>query len=140
MIKKIFLVICLVTIGFLLTIAVTSCTADKINPSLGQKFTLPVGKTAVIAGESLSITFVEVTADSRCPTGVQCVWVGEAKCRASITYKGSESEIILTQSGGSTGMQGLFQIYNVSFKLEPYPEYGKQIASSDYKLVMTIIK
>jgi hypothetical protein len=117
-----------------------SCSTDKVTASLGQEFILPVDKTAIISAEDLTIKFVEVAGDSRCAKGVVCVWAGEAKCRMSITQKGSTSEVIFTQPGGNFGVQDLFNQYKASFKLEPYPESGKQIASSDYKLVMTVTK
>ena len=34
-----------------------------------------MGESAGIKGEELQIKFVEVTEDSRCPTGVVCVFV-----------------------------------------------------------------
>jgi hypothetical protein len=117
-----------------------SCSTDKVTASLGQEFILPVDKTAIISAEDLTIKFVEVAGYSRCAKGVVCVWAGEAKCRMSITQKGSTSEVIFTQPGGNFGVQDLFNQYKASFKLEPYPESGKQIASSDYKLVMTVTK
>ena len=138
MIKRIFPVIGLLTVVLLLSAAGFSCSADTASP--GQEFTLSVGKTVNISGEDLSIRFVEVEGDSRCPTGVVCVWAGEAKCRMSITYQGTTSEIVFTQPGGSTGTRDLVRKYEASFKLEPYPESGKQIDKSDYKLVMTVTK
>ena len=140
MMKKIFSAIGLLTVSLLLLAAGVSCSTGKIAASLGKEFTLPAGKTALISGEDLKMQFVEVAADSRCPAGVVCVWAGEAKCRMSITYRGSESGAVFTQPGSSTGTQDIFQKYKVSFKLEPYPESGKQIAGSDYNLVMTITK
>jgi hypothetical protein len=140
MIKKIFSVVCLVTIVLLLTIAGASCTAHKSNASLGQEFTLLVGKTAVVTGESLSIKFVKVTGDSRCPTGVQCIQAGDVKCQILIEYLQAQSVVVLTQLGGNDINKEVFNKYTINFRVEPYPEYGKQIASSDYKLVMTVTK
>jgi hypothetical protein len=140
MIKKVFSIIGFLTVSFLLLAASLSCSTEKITASLGQEFTLYVGKTVNIGAEDLSIMFVEVDGDSRCPTGVQCVWAGEAKCRMSVKYQGSSSELVFTQLGGNTGTQNLFNQYKVSFKLEPYPEYGKQIDKSDYRMVMTVTK
>jgi hypothetical protein len=140
MIKKLFSVIGLLTVTLLLLAGGISCSADKITASLGQEFTLPAGHTAIITGEDLTIKFVGEEADSRCAKGVVCVWAGEAKCRMSITYQGTTSEVVFTQPGGDSGVQEISNQYKVSFKLEPYPEYGKQIDKSDYKLVMTVTK
>jgi hypothetical protein len=139
MMKRIIYAFGLLVVTLLPLVAGFSCSS-QIGASPGQEFTLPIGKTAVIIGEDLSLKFVDVTADSRCPAGVVCVWAGEAKCWMSVTYQGSESDVFFTQPGSSEGAEDLFQQYRVSFKLEPYPESGQQINKSDYKLVMTIIK
>jgi hypothetical protein len=136
--KKIFSVIGLLTVSLLLLVASLACSADKITASLGQEFTLPVGQTAIISGESLSIKFVEVTGDSRCPTGVQCIQAGDVKCLMLIKYMQSTSSLVYTQSGGNDNSPEVFNKYIISFRVEPYPESGKQIAGSDYKLVMTV--
>jgi hypothetical protein len=129
----------IISILLLLTVF-SSCTQDKIKASLGEEFTLPLGKTAVIGGENLTFEFVEVTADSRCAKGVECIWAGEAKCRMLITYKGTESEIVFTQPGEVVNSFGSLNNYSVMYKLEPYPEEGKQIADSEYQLKMTVTK
>ena len=123
----------------LLLIVSSSCTQAKIKASLGEEFTLPLGKTAAVEAENLSFEFVDVTADSRCAKGVECIWAGEAKCRMLITYKGTESEATFTQPGGSVAEES-FNQYKISFILEPYPEAGKQIADSEYQLKMTVTK
>ena len=129
----------MVSILLLFTVS-SSCAPDRIKASLGAEFTLPLGKTAVIEGENLTFEFVEVTADSRCAKGVECIWAGEAKCRMKITYKGTESEIIFTQPGEVVNSFGSLSNYNVMYRLEPYPEINKQIISSDYKLIMIVTK
>jgi len=128
------------TVSFLLPLVSWSCVADKITASLGQEFTLPVGKTAVIENIDLSIKFIEVFGDSRCPEGVECVWAGEALCRLLFTYAGSPAEMDLTQPGGDVVARDYFINYRIDFKLEPYPQEGQQIAASDYRLVMTVTK
>ncbi|OGO01374.1 MAG: hypothetical protein A2Y90_04365 [Chloroflexi bacterium RBG_13_52_12] len=138
--KRILYVIALLTVSILLQAAGISCSTDKITAVSGQEFTLPAGRTAVISGENLSIKFVEVEGDSRCARGVECIQAGEAKCRMLITYKASTSEIIITHPGGDASSLGLLGNFKVSYKLEPYPEYGKEIAPADYKLVMTVTK
>ncbi len=142
--KRNFSLIGLVII-FLMTAAGLSCsideiTADNITAALGQEFTLPAGRTAVINNEDLSLKFIEVLGDSRCAKGVVCVWAGEAQCRIYIQYMGSLAEMVLVQPGGDVFGEDFFINYKFKFKLEPYPEEGKPIAASDYKLVMTVTK
>ncbi len=120
-------------------VACSSGNANEIKAPLGKEFVLPVGQTVSIDNGQLLISFESVTADSRCPKGVTCIWAGEAKCRMQITNEGSTSDIVFTETGGTDGYsQSTFNNYTAHFRLEPYPEAGKQIGSNDYKLLLTI--
>jgi len=54
----------------LAVLLVPACKPGKLAVGLGQEFQLSPGQQASITGEDLSIEFVRVTEDSRCPTGV----------------------------------------------------------------------
>jgi hypothetical protein len=138
--KKVVFLLGFFSIFMIFSLVSWSCAADEITASLGQEFTLPVGKTASIEGENLSIKFVEVISDSRCPEGVECVWAGEAQCRLHFTLSGSPAEMVIVQPGGGADAKDYFIQYGIDFKLEPYPQEGQQIATSDYRLIMTVTK
>lgn len=58
-----------------------SCSTSPTSPravSVGDRFTLAPGQTAQVDGTGLRVTFESVTADSRCPVDVTCVWEGDA--------------------------------------------------------------
>jgi hypothetical protein len=137
--RQIFIIIGLLIVLLLPSVSLSCAAGSNIKAVLGEEFTLPAGKTANIDSEGLSLNFVEVISDSRCAKGVECVWAGEAKCRMLIKIMGSPAEIIITQAGGDTAADYFVQ-YKINFKLEPYPEAGKTIAPSDYKLIMTVTK
>ena len=46
--------------------------------ALASLMTLAVGDTVVVDGSDMSLTFVGVPRDSRCPRDVQCIVAGEA--------------------------------------------------------------
>jgi hypothetical protein len=138
--KKVFYIAEILAVMILLLTATLSCSASNLTASLGKEFTLPVGQTAVISGENLTLKFVEMTGDSRCAKGVECIRAGDAKCQMLITFNGSTSDVLFTQQGGGETVQDFLNYYKASFVLEPYPEYGKTIDKSDYKLVMTVTK
>ncbi|HYI48685.1 MAG TPA: hypothetical protein VEX35_09485 [Allosphingosinicella sp.] len=62
-----------------------------------------VGETVRLGG--LSVRPIAVLEDSRCPSGVQCIWAGRLRLRAAISGVG-ETELILGQPfalpGGGT--------------------------------------
>jgi hypothetical protein len=53
------------------------------DPGLGQEVALKPGESVTIAGEGLRLVFRGVPTDSRCPTGVTCVWAGDAVVQLS---------------------------------------------------------
>jgi hypothetical protein len=110
-----------------------------LEARLDVEFTLSPGQMANIATENLSLKFVELVSDSRCPTGATCIWAGEASCLLEITTAQSTYQKVLTQSGGSVS-KSVVGDYEISFAVEPYPEMGKQIDKKDYRLKLTVKK
>ena len=108
--------------------------------SLDTEFTLAVGQTATVAGEDLSIEFVEVVSDSRCPKGATCIWAGEASCLIKLTASDSTLSKVLTQPGPSSPSTAVVAGYEITFDILPYPELGKQIDAKDYRLQMVVTK
>ncbi len=53
----------------LMLVLIPACKAS-VTAAPGQEFQLKVGQTASISGEDLTLKFVRVSEDSRCPTGV----------------------------------------------------------------------
>jgi hypothetical protein len=120
-------------------LAVAGCSSpDTIEAIPDIEFTLTPGQTAKIAGEDLSIKFVEVVSDSRCPKGATCIWAGEASCLIEITSGGATVEKVLTQSGADSPDADEFGVYELMFDLMPYPELGKQVKNNDYSLLMAV--
>lgn len=52
-------------------------------------FSVKVGETVTVEGEGLSVTFVEVRSDSRCPSGVQCIAAGNAAIAVTVAKAGT---------------------------------------------------
>ncbi len=53
-------------------------TAAPAEFNLNEVFALGGGQQASIRGENLGLRFTDVLEDSRCPTAVDCVWIGQA--------------------------------------------------------------
>lgn len=65
--------------------------------TLDQPFALTLGRTAHFAEESISLTFDGVVEDSRCPTGVLCVWAGRFVAAVTLTSAdGAKESLELT--------------------------------------------
>lgn len=93
---------------------------------------ISVGEPTEISG--LSVTLNKVT-DSRCPTGVQCIWAGEATASVTLVQGGDTSTIDMKLDAGTVALGG----YNISLTaVLPYPKEGVSIDQSDYMLTFHV--
>lgn len=121
----------------LASFVIAGCSSNVA--SLGEEFSLRMGETAGIEGEELLIRFVEVTEDSRCPTGVVCVWEGRVSCLLEITYRGSLHRVVLSEPGSATWPpEEIFEDYRIAYHVEPYPQAGSEIEREDYRLEIAV--
>lgn len=113
--------------------------AASANVTLGQPFELRVGRTATVAGEGLTVSFQAVPSDSRCPTGVQCVWAGNAVVQVVLSKDGKAFGAELNTSMEPTSVDYLN--YNVALvSLAPYPSSTSPIAQSQYRATFVVTK
>jgi len=106
---------------------------------LDSEFTLSIGQTARIASEGMSIKFVTVTSDSRCPKDVECIQAGVVTCETEITKDNVKTQLFLGEVGtmiNNTPTLG----YDFTFHVSPYPEAGKKITKGDYRLYLIVSK
>ena len=134
--KRIYLLL-----GLVLLIPLLSGCSSPMKASLDSQFTLAPGQSARITSESMTIKFIGETQDSRCPTGVECIWAGQVICNIELTKDGNKNQVTLTESAGSGLATGYtFQNYKITFAVSPYPVVGKTIAKGDYRLSLTVSK
>jgi len=115
--------------------------AEEIKANLGQEFSLSIGQTVSIQDEELQLKFLEVVNDSRCPSDVTCIWQGQASSLIEITYLESVQKVTLVQPGLTEEPSQIhFNDYLIEFNLTPYPEAGKAIKDSDYRLQLVVTK
>jgi hypothetical protein len=106
---------------------------------LGQQFELRVGGQATISGEALTVSFQGVPSDSRCPTGVQCVWAGNAVVQVVLSQGGKAAGLEL-----NTGIEprtGTYLNYEIELvSLAPYPSSKGPISQSQYRATFVVRK
>ncbi len=128
-----------VLLSLVLLMPVLAGCSRALNASLDSEFTLSIGQSAYIASEGMEIKFIDVITDSRCPTGVECIQAGVVTCETEITKDDVKTQLILSEAG-TTINNTTFQNYTFTFRVSPYPETGKKIAKSDYRLYLTVSK
>ena len=130
----------------------TDATAPQLAPespataaasrtaTLDQPFELRVGQQVTIAGEALTVSFEGVPSDSRCPTGVQCIWAGDATVQVVLSKDGKAAGFELhTNLEPRTATYLNYTIELVS--LAPYPTAkGGPIAQSQYRATFIVRK
>lgn len=104
----------------------SEATTSTIRTTMGQKMT----------GLNVSITPIEITDDSRCPTDVQCIWAGTVHVRAKISTPNGSSEELL-EIGHPVTKHGYTIIFS---ELTPAPKADETIPVSSYRFVFTVSK
>lgn len=114
--------------------------SSATSARLGEEFKLKIGREVRIAGEKLSIRFNAVRDESRCPTGVQCVWEGNAGVVVELsTEKGKVVEATLNTSIKPNQLE--HEGYKIKLVgLNPYPKADQRISPKDYEAVLVVTK
>lgn len=98
------------------------------------------GQEKAMNDSGITIRFLEVIEDSRCPSDVNCVWAGVARIRLRISKGGTtggEFEVNTNQGD----KPAIFDGWEIRLKkLDPYPSSRSTIKPSDYVATFSIMK
>lgn len=87
----------------------------------------------------ITIAFLGVDSDSRCPFGADCVWAGDAAVRLKIADRQIQQQLILHTTLSPDSF--VSEIYTIKLdSLRPYPKIGMQIRPDDYIVWLKIKK
>jgi hypothetical protein len=120
------------TLALALAVSAASC-AHTPGGSKEQLLSLNEGQSAGLSGGG-RLTFVNVVNESRCPTGVQCVWAGTATVRFRLAKAAGDTPFdVLAVLPGGVGKDDVanqlpVDTLGVSLtlaELTPYPVAGK---------------
>ena len=104
----------------------------------GREFDIAAGQEAQVRGTTLTIRFVGISEDSRCPSDVQCVWAGDAVARLALSATGTagaEASLHTTLDPKVTSYAG----YRISLTgLRPVPRSGTTIPAAGYVATLEV--
>jgi len=123
--------------ALLLTLAVLlNFTFASAQPS--EQITVKTGQQRVTKTGRISIKFLELIEDSRCPADVNCVWAGIAKIKVQLNKNGKTAIVELnTQNEKSTVFEG----HTVTLKdLLPRQSTTSKYSQSAYSATLTITR
>jgi hypothetical protein len=106
------------------------CGQNTTGLQLGDNVDVKYGATLVVPGDTTSVRFTDVTSDSRCPSGAQCVWAGEATVLLTV---GGTQAVSLTLGADSSKATATVRMTRITLvALKPYPSLNAPIAKSSY--------
>jgi hypothetical protein len=122
----------LATICWLAGCAQATDTARIVTSEVDQPVTLHVGESALIGSPGVTVRFVSVVADSRCPTRVECVWAGDGAVALEFTPAGgfTHADTVHTTIDPKSVAAGGWTVELT--QLAPYPEVPGGIAPEEY--------
>jgi hypothetical protein len=128
--------------SFAALVLLASCATSPTAPravSLADRFTLAPGQTAQIEGTGLRVTFESVSADSRCPVDVTCVWEGDAVVIVSVQATGSARLQHELHTSGRYPTEADAGDYRVRLvEVAPVPRSGASPAPGDYRVTLLV--
>jgi hypothetical protein len=112
--------------------------ASAPAPELGRPVTLATGESASFDSGKISVRFVAVAEDSRCPKNEQCVWAGNARVELEVTAGGSGARTIALDTNKGT-RDAEIEGYAVSLEdVAPLPVSGRGIAPEQYRVTLVV--
>ena len=117
--------------------SIAACSSSPTAPTEPAIVTMAPGQSTRVG--ALSVKFIGVTIDTRCPANALCIQVGDAFVRLETSTRGGRREVelqILNPTKRSTTHAG----YSIELQeVSPYP-FGEPIKPADYRVKLRIAK
>ncbi len=98
-----------------------------------------INKEKRFAKSKLSVRFVELVEDSRCPTDTNCVWAGNAKIKIRVSRNGRSHELTLDTNGPNHTVTA--EGYSIKFVgLTPEPRSNIRIDRNGYVATLEAVR
>ena len=118
-----------------------NCYCDNLDAQdlpLNEKFEMKFGEAYCNPDHKISLTF-ESFGDGRCPTGVVCVWEGNARVTFSLEdKKEGSSEFVLNTFDGFLTDTTIHGLRYELIGLEPYPDIDEDYPKEVYTAMVLI--
>lgn len=110
---------------------------QPLQPALGQRFELRAGAPALLQG-GLTIVFVNVESDSRCPIDAVCIQAGDATVKLTLSHPSAsrvERDLHTDRSGASV----TYLSYTIALaQLGPAPRASQTTRPNDYVATLVV--
>jgi hypothetical protein len=113
-------------------------SCESKEAALSKEFKLKAGEVVEVSEAGIKVSLNGVVEDSRCPTGVNCVWAGNG--RVSVKLSKGKGEAVSVELNTHAGPKSrTFQGYEVRLVgLDPYPKEGTKISKDAYVVTLMV--
>lgn len=121
-----------------LVVTAAGCTdsPSEADRPVDVMLTLAPGETRTVAGAPLTIRFVGVTGDSRCPADAMCVLGGSATVAFEVSLGAAAQRVELQTGDNRPATYDRFTLSLV--ELSPYPFSARPISPDEYRVRVRI--
>ena len=99
-----------------------------------------INKEKKLVRSGLTLKFVELVEDSRCPTGVQCIWAGNGKIKVSVKRGTSAAKLFEMDTNGPNNTIS-YAGYKITLNdLTPHPAENIRINRNGYVASFSVDK
>jgi len=126
-------------VGLLLTMAIACSSPSGPTARLDENFVLAPGESARVTGADVSVRFVAVQNDSRCPADAVCIQGGDAIVSVEVlpSTGGAQTYDLHTANSQPVG-HGDVSIALV--ELTPYPFASRPTQPGDYRATLRVTR
>ena len=126
-----------IILALILTLAVGALMSVQAQPQRQQQ-KVQVNKQKKFSRSGLTVRFVEMVEDSRCPKGTQCVWAGNAKIKVEVKRNGARKEIIELNTGAKDKSARYDGLLIELIDLTPEPANNIRINKNGYVATIAV--
>ena len=129
----------------LLFISLLSCQNEEPCKTfeLEKPVEIAFQETLTHCTESISVSFLDIIHDSRCPEDVVCIWQGFVEVKVTFSVKGLEKTAYLSSSPSATDSPSEISVNGYTLKMmdvTPYPNTSAKFREEDYRLLYQVEK
>ncbi len=110
----------------------------KARTNMNGEMTLKINEQTTDQASGITLKFVELVEDSRCPEGVNCIWAGNAKVKISVSKNGADGQTIEL----NTNLQPRSIVYQGSTitlsDVTPHPKNNIKINRNEIAVTLTV--
>jgi hypothetical protein len=119
-------------------VAVAGVVAVGTLSATTQSYSLEIGERVDAEEIGLSITFIGVPRDSRCPRDVQCIVAGEAHVVFDVERGAESAELTFKVPPGGSDERELDGVTITLVTLEPETNSTEKIEAADYVATVAV--